>query len=138
MKAKEIDGDLIGWTESFLPERTVEMVTEGNVLHSHPEEACVPQGSPISLILFSTQTAGLTKWVEERVQAEGPSFVHDLGWVATRKNVNEVVEKLQAGAVVSIEWDSRRDLQFDTAKMEAALVTPRDGHMKHLQPKLTT
>jgi len=92
MKAKKIDGDLIRWTESFLSERSVEVVIEGNVLQSHPVESGVPQGSPISPILFAIHTAGLIKWVEERVQAEGLSFVDDLGWVATGKDVNHVVE----------------------------------------------
>jgi hypothetical protein len=40
-------------------------------------------------------------------------------------------------AAESIEWASRRDLQFDTAKTEAALFTRRRGHKKHLRPKLT-
>jgi hypothetical protein len=75
--------------------------------------------------------------VEERVQAEGLSFVDDLGWVATGKDVNQVVEKLEACAAESIEWASRRDLQFDTAKTEAALFTRRRGHKKHLRPTLT-
>jgi len=42
MKGKQIDGDLIQWTESFLSNRTVEIVIEGNVLQSHPVEAGVP------------------------------------------------------------------------------------------------
>jgi len=48
-----------------------------------------------------------------------------------------VVEQLEACAVESIEWASGRDLQFDTAKTEAALFTRRRGHKKHLWPKLT-
>jgi hypothetical protein len=79
----------------------------------------------------------LRKWVEERVQGEGLSFVDDLGWVATGKDVNQVVEKLELCAAESIEWASRRDLQFDTPKTEAALFTRRRGHQKHLRPKLT-
>ena len=137
MKAKKIDGDLIRWTESFHSKRTVEMVIEGNVLQSHPVEAGVPQGSPVSPILLAIHTAGLKQWVEERVQAEGLSFVDDLGWVATGKDVNQVVQKLEAGAAESMEWASRRDLQFDTAKTEAALFTRRKGRQKHLRPKLT-
>jgi len=92
MKAKIMDGDLIRWTESFLPERTVEMVIKGNVLQSHPVEAGGPQGSRVSPILFAISSGGLIQWVEERVQAGGLSFVDDLGWVATGKDVNQVVE----------------------------------------------
>jgi hypothetical protein len=78
MKAKKIDGDLIRWTESILSERTVERVIEGNVLQSHHAEGGVPQCSPISPSLFAIHTSGLIKWVEERVQDEGLSFVDDL------------------------------------------------------------
>jgi len=137
MKAKKIDRDLIPWTESFLSERKVEMVIEGNVLQSHPVEAGGPQGSLVSPILFAIHTAGLITWVEERVQAERLSCLDDLGWVATGKDVNQVVERLEACAAESIEWANRRDLQVDTAKTEAALFTCRRGHKKHLQPKLT-
>ena len=108
MKAKRIDGDHIRWTESLLPDRTVEMVIEGEVLHSHSVDAGVPQGSPVSPILFAIHTTGLTKWVEERVHGvEGLSFVDDLGWVATGKDENQVVRKLEACAAQSIEWASR-------------------------------
>jgi len=132
MKAKHIDGDLIRWTESFLPESTVEMIIEGNTMTRHPVEAGVLQGSPTSPILFAIYTSRLIKWVEEYVAAEGLLFVHDLGWVATGSNVNQVVTKLEECSAKSIEWASRRGLQFDTAKTEAALFTRRRGHTKHL------
>jgi len=83
MKVRQIDGDLIQWTESFLLEGTVEMVIEGNAMERHPVEAGVPQGSPLSPILFAIDTSGLIKWVEEYASAEGLSFVDDLGWVVT-------------------------------------------------------
>jgi len=137
MKVRQMDGDLIRWTESVLSERTVEMVIEGNAMERHPVEAGVPQGSPVSPILFAIYTSGLIKWVEDYVSAEGLSFVDDLGWVATGSDVNQVVTILERCAAKSIEWASRRGLQFDTAKMEAALFSRRRGHKKHLQPKLT-
>jgi len=69
MKVKQMDGDLIRWMESFLSERTVEMVIEGNAMERHPVESGVPQGSPVSPILFVIYTSGLIKWVEEYVSA---------------------------------------------------------------------
>jgi hypothetical protein len=96
MKAKKIDGDLIRWTKSFLSARALEIVNEGKVLQSHPGEAGVPQGSPLSPILVAIHTAGLIKWVEERVQAKSLSFVDNLGLVATGQDVNQVVKRLEA------------------------------------------
>jgi len=80
MIVRQMDGDLVRWTESFLSVRTVEMMIEGNAMGRHPVEAGVPQGSPVSPILFAIYTSGLFKWVEEYVsEAEGLSFVDDLG-----------------------------------------------------------
>jgi hypothetical protein len=61
MKVRQMDGDLIRWTESFLSERAVEMIIEGNAMERHPVEAGVPQGSPVSPILFAIYTSGLIK-----------------------------------------------------------------------------
>jgi len=126
MKVRQMDGDLIQWTESFVSERTVEMIIEGNAMERHPVEAGVWQGSPVSPILFAIYTSGLIKWLEEYVsEAEGLSFVDDLGSVATGSDVNNVLSILERCAATSILWASRRGLQFDTAKTEAALFTRR-------------
>ena len=56
MKVRQMDGDLVRWTESLLSDRTVEMIIEGTAMERHPVEAGVPQGSPVSLILFAIYT----------------------------------------------------------------------------------
>jgi len=65
LKVSEIDGDLIRWTQSCLPERMVEMIIEGNDIETHPVDSGVPQGSPVSPILFAIYTSRLIKWVED-------------------------------------------------------------------------
>jgi hypothetical protein len=57
--------------------------------------------------------------------------------VATGSDVSQVVRKLESCARESIDWVERQELEFDTAKTEAALFTRRRGHKKHLRPKLT-
>jgi len=44
MNVRQIDRDLIKWMESFLSERPVEMIIEGNAMERHPVEAGVPPG----------------------------------------------------------------------------------------------
>jgi hypothetical protein len=134
MKVRQMDRDLVRCTESFLSERTVEMIIEGNAMEIQPVEAGVPQGSPVSPILFAIYTAGLIKGVEDYIsEGEGLSSIDDLGWVATGSNGNHVFSILERCAAKSIEWESRRGLQFDTGKTEPVLFTPRRGHLKHLQ-----
>ena len=100
-------------------------------------EAGITQGSPVSPILLATHTTGLIQWVEERVQAEGLSLVDGQGWVATGKDLNQVVEILEACAAGNVKWALRRDLQFEAPQMKASHFTCRGGHKKHLRPKLT-
>jgi len=61
MMVRQMDGDLIRWTESVLWDRTVEMIIEGNAMERHPVEAAVLQGSPVSPILFGIYTSRLIK-----------------------------------------------------------------------------
>jgi len=138
MKVRQMDGDLIRWTESFLSNRTVEMIIEGNAMERHPVETGVPQGSPVLPILFVIYTSELIKWVKEYVsQTERLSFLDYLGWVAARSDVNLVITILERCTAKSIEWASRRGLQFDTANTDAALFTCRLGHNKHHRPNWT-
>ena len=113
------------------------MIIEGNAMERHPVEAGVPQGSPVSPILFAIYTSGMIKWVQEYASAEGLCFMDDLGCVPTGSHVNQVVTILERWAGKSIAWASRRGLHFDIAKMDAPLFTRKRGHKKHLWPKLT-
>jgi len=138
MKGKGIDEDLIRWTASFLSDRTVEMVIEANVMERRPVESGIPQGSPLSPILFPIYTSGLIKWVEERVsRIDGLSFMDDVGWMATGSDVIQVVRKMEFCARESLDWAERREREFDTANTKAAHFTRRHGHKKHLRPTLT-
>jgi hypothetical protein len=115
MEEKRMDGDFIRWTHNFLSKRTVEIVLEGKAMERQPVEAGVPQGSPVSPILLAIYSAELIA-KGERVGAEGVSFVDDIGWIATGRDVYEVVTKLEACAAESLEWADGRGLTFDTAK----------------------
>ena len=61
----------------------------------------------------------------------------DRSWVATGSDVNQVVRILERCASQSIEWASRQGLQSDTAKTQGRRFTCRQGHKRHLRPKLT-
>ena len=105
MRGKRMDGDLIQWTASCHTDRTVEMVIESDVMERHPVEAGIPQGSPVSLILFAIYMSGLGKWAEERVSgAEGLSIRDDVRWVVTLNDFIRVGNKFEACTTVSIDW----------------------------------
>jgi hypothetical protein len=97
-----MDGDLMQWTYNFLSERTIKMILEGKAMERQAVEARVPQGSPVSPILFAIYTAGqIAK--KDRVGAEGHSLVDDIGWIATGRALIEVVTKLEVCTAESLE-----------------------------------
>jgi hypothetical protein len=62
----------------------------------------------MSSILFKICMSGLIKWTKERVSREdGLSDGNNLRWVATGRNRNQVLEKLDAYPTVSINWTLR-------------------------------
>ena len=65
MKLRQLDGHIVRWMESFILERTLGMILEGNAIERHPVEARVPQSSPVSPMLFAMSTSGLSKSVKE-------------------------------------------------------------------------
>jgi len=138
LKVRQMDAALTRWTESCLSERTVKMIIKGNVMETHAVEAGVPQGSPVSPILFAIYTSGLIKLVKQYVsESEGQSCGDALGCGATGSNATRFVSIPVICAAKSCEWANRWGLQFDTAKMEAAQFMCRRCHRKHLRPKLT-
>jgi len=89
MKVRQMDGDLIRWTDSVHSDTMLRIKNDANAMERHPVDTEVSQGSPLSLILFAIWTSGLIKWVAEYVsEAERLSFVHNLDWLPTGSDVN--------------------------------------------------
>jgi hypothetical protein len=79
MRGKGMDGVLVQWMASILTDRRIEMVIEGNVVQRHPVDAGIPQGTPVSMIVFTIQGSGLIQLVEAMgTGAESLSFVVDV------------------------------------------------------------
>lgn len=65
MKDLDIDDDLIGWTQSFLTDRSVEIVINGCTNEKQKIESGIPQGSPVSPILFLIYISDVFSMVEK-------------------------------------------------------------------------
>jgi hypothetical protein len=124
MQFRQMERHHIRWMESILLARMVEMVIESYIMEQHPVEAMVPQGPPVSPIVFAIYTSRLIKWVEDLVlEAEGLSVVDDVRWEAPGSDVNHVVSILERCAATRIEGESIHGLQFATAKTGGTIHT---------------
>lgn len=59
------DGDLIGWTESFMSDRRVRMVINGHQCEQTTVDTSVSQGLLVLPIIFSIYLSGVFQDVEK-------------------------------------------------------------------------
>ena len=100
-----VDGDLVTWTGSFLTDRIVQLVIDGHNNDEKEIETGIPQGSPVSPILFLIYISSVfNKVLETSPSVTSLSFVDDLGFIASGSSVNEIVKTLENVAKAVLEW----------------------------------
>jgi len=89
-------------------------------------ESGIPQGSPVSPILFTVYLSGLFGYVEERVTGvKALSFVDDVAWTTEGDTVDDISPTLKQAAAAAQEWAEANAISFDTEKTEAILLSRR-------------
>ena len=122
MEELGLEADLIQWTMSFMSDRRVELVLDGETGDENPVDTGVLQGSPAAPILFVTYLSRIFNEVERTAtDISGLSFVDDIGCWVEGKNAEEVAGKFPLAAGVAIEWAGKDGVAFDHGKMEAAI-----------------
>ena len=112
-------------------DRRVIMSVDGQ--DSHPLEVItgLPQGSPISPVLFAIYIADIHQAVEGQIEdCRGISFVDDITWVAEGVDLDDVVRKLEGCAAASLQWAEGNAVRFETSKTEAVLFSRRRQHRR--------
>ena len=117
-----IDGDIVRWTQSFLTGRRVQLVIDGHDNRECDIETGIPQGSPVSPILFLIYISGVfDKVAESNPEVRSLSFVDDLGFIASGYLVKRLAKTLGGVAKVVLEWEKCNAVTYDIAKKEAVL-----------------
>ena len=119
-----VESDLVRWTESFVSERKVRLVLNGQEGGDHEVDTGIPQGSPVSPILFTVHLSGLLGHVEERVPGvKALSFMDDVAWTTENVTENGISETLEKAATAAQEWVAANAITFDTKKTKAILLS---------------
>jgi len=91
MKELNIPSYLIKWTNSFLSKRRVQLVIDGFTCPNRDIITGVPQGSPVSPILFIIYLSGVFNSIEARIpEITALSFADDIALLAPGKTIKEI------------------------------------------------
>ena len=105
-----------------MTDRKVQLVIDGDDNKERDIETRIPQGSPVSPILFLIYISG----VFDKVSEANPlvkliSFIDDLGFIVSGSSVKEVVKTLEEVAQTVVEWGMLNIVTYDTSKTKAIL-----------------
>jgi hypothetical protein len=119
-------GNMIRWVDSFLSNRRAMLVTDGRTGQTHDIQAGLPQGSPVSPVLFILSVSALFQWLEDRhLTLQAISFVDDIGLVVECDELEEGVKHLERIAVDTMQWGSDNKVEFEVSKTEVLLFSRR-------------
>jgi len=118
MMALGVGSDLVRWTESFVSDRKVRLVLNGQEGGDHEVDTGIPQGSPVSPILFIVYLSGLFGYVGERVasQASRPY----LSWTTSPGR-----QRARRRTGSARPWSKRRQRLRSGQQPTLSLSTPR-------------
>ena len=103
MRNAGIDECLVGWTDSFMRNRRVAMSLDGQEGEEMEVTTGLPQGSPVSPVLFAIYIAEIHQAVEDQIEdCQGISFVDDITWLVEGVDVGDVVHKLDVTPLRSV------------------------------------
>lgn len=108
---------LILWLECFLNQRSIQLAFDGNIQEKQSIEIGIPQGSPISPILFLIYIKDLFK-ERELTDIRIPSYLDDIGLIVSSKSAEENCKKLKQAALELFQLQKNHLIEFDKEKTE--------------------
>jgi hypothetical protein len=113
----------VRWVRSFLTDRTANLSFDGETTPPRSVTAGVPQGSPLSPILFLLYTASLYTQLREHAGLIAVGFADDLNLLAFGKDTQESCRYLEGAWQTCRQWSRTRGMEFAPEKSELLHLT---------------
>jgi hypothetical protein len=117
MRERKIPEWIVKWVGSFISNRTTTLCLPGYKTNAFPTHTGIPQGSPLSPILFRFYNANLVEICNPlALPASGTGFVDDLNALTFNKLTDENCKTLQTVHQLCLEWVRRHGPSFAPEK----------------------
>jgi hypothetical protein len=121
-----IAGNIVRWVDSFLSNRRAMLVIDGRTGEIRDVQAGLPQGSPVSPVLFILSVSALFQWLEDRHSAlQAISFADDIGLVIKCDDLEGGTRQLERVAKDTMQWGLDNKVEFEVSKTEVLLFSRR-------------
>jgi hypothetical protein len=131
MRKMRIDQCLVKWMLDFMSDRSVKMVVDGQEGTQFAVNMGLPQGSPVSPVLFAIYMADIHQAIEEAIEgSSGLSFIDDVTWLIEASGIPQLIRKMEKYARLCQAWAQRNTVRFETSKVEAILLSRNRKHYK--------
>jgi retron-type reverse transcriptase len=92
-----IAGEIVRWVNSFLSDRRAMLIIDGRTGDMYSIQAGLPQGSPVSPVLFILSVSALFPWLEDgHTSLQETYFVDDTCLVIECEELEEGTRKLKS------------------------------------------
>src|SRR5690606_653438 len=119
MRQMRIPTPLVHWVEHFMTERSIQLAFDGQREGMVPVDTGIPQGSPVSPILFLIYLKPLFDVLEKKHPTlQFPSYINDVGIISTGRTLTTNVRELNSAAKTVFQWAERNAVAFDDSKSE--------------------
>lgn len=115
---------VVSWTMSFLKQRLVRLAFDGQMEEFREVETGVPQGSPVSPILFLIYISNLFSTIQDTTTL---SYIDDVGLLTASTSLAKNARILQREVERLTHIGTDQSIQFDLAKTELIHFTKGKG-----------
>jgi hypothetical protein len=119
MRELRIPNPMVAWIDSFLSHRTTALAFDGKKEAMSPVQTGIPQGSPVSPILFLLYLRPLFDELEKRQPITwAPSYIDDVALVVKGNSKASNARELEKAALIAFQWAAYNAVLFDDPKTE--------------------